>query len=209
MRQEFRRFTPACALLLTIITTTASTAGVVLPADGKDFRDARWGQTRQQVRQHEPGAPILNEGPLLVYAAVVSGRPCQVVYLFHDDKLCMGFYQWSDTHDELDPYFDDAKARRAELAAAWGDPQIERWDWEDPMFAGDRSLWAEALGLGLVRYELGWMTTRSIVALRMSGGSLKADIVVMYADRTCFPAGQELFGRFFARKVGVPTPYYR
>lgn len=216
MRLVFNRFLPACALILVaglalIATPAAATgeSGAPVPAAGQDFRTAVWGQSRQQVRRQEAAPPQLDEGPLLAFPATVAGQPCQVIYLFDDDKLCMGFYQWSDTHEDLAPYFDDARSRRSELAEAWGEPQIERWDWEDPLFAKEPELRAEALGLGLVKYELGWMTGRSIVALRMSGGNLKADLLVMYADRTCFPAGQELFRRFFARAVGVPTPYYR
>ena len=53
------------------------------------------------------------------------------------------------------------------------------------------------------------MSDRSIVALRMSGGNLLADILVLYADRTCFPDGQAAFGAFFADEVGIPSPYYR
>ena len=216
MRLDFNRFLPACALILVaglaLITTPPACAGessAPVPANGQDFRAATWGQSRHQVRRQEAATPQLDEGPLLAFRATVSGQPCQVIYLFDDDKLCMGFYQWSDTHEDLAPYFDDAKSRRSELAGAWGEPQIERWDWEDPMFAKEPEMRAEALGLCLVRYELGWMTGRSIVALRMSGGNLKADLLVMYSDRTCFPAGQELFHRFFNRTVGVPSPYYR
>jgi hypothetical protein len=53
------------------------------------------------------------------------------------------------------------------------------------------------------------MNARSLVALRLAGGDLKADILVMYADRRCFPRGQDAFGAFFADRVGVPSPYYR
>ena len=53
------------------------------------------------------------------------------------------------------------------------------------------------------------MTERSIVALRMSGGNLQADILLMYADRRSFPRGQETFGNFFAGTIGLPSPYYR
>lgn len=207
MRLEIRRLLPILAFFL-IIGAHAAPASP-LPVAGQDFREAAWGQSRQQIRRQENAPPSLDEGPLLAFEAEAAGRPCRVVYLFDDDRLCMGFLQWSDIHEDLAPYFDDARTLRDELAGAWGDPPIERWDWEDPVFAEDPALRAEALGLGLVRYELGWMADRSIVALRMSGGNLKADLVVMYADRTCFPAGQELFGRFFAARVGVPTPYYR
>lgn len=217
MRQENRRLLPSLVLLLAsgallAVPQPASAnedAAPPVPAGGKDFRAAVWGQSRQQVRRFETAPPHLDEGPLLAFAATAAGQPCQVIYLFQNDRLCMGFYQWSDTHADLAPYFDDAAARRADLARAWGEPQIERWDWEDPMFKQEPSLRAEALGLGLVRYELGWLTERSLIALRMSGGSLKADLVLMYADRTCFPVGQELFGKFFADKIGLPTPYYR
>ncbi|HOX26201.1 MAG TPA: hypothetical protein PLL30_08435 [Candidatus Krumholzibacteria bacterium] len=208
MRTFFDR-SAVLAALLVATSAVAASAEVSLPARGADFRNVDWGASRQLVRQSERPAPVVNDGPLLVFPATVCGQPCQIVYFFQDDRLCLGFYQWSDTHDDLDAYFADAAARRDELAAAWGEPQIEKWDWEDPMFAEDPSLRAEALGLGLVRYELGWMAGRSIVALRMSGGNLEGDILVMYADRTCFPTGQDAFADFFARRVGVPTPYYR
>ncbi len=208
MRPLFDRLHVLSALLLATAALASAADGPV-PSGDNDFRQAVWGQTRQQVRNLEGPAPTLNEGPLLVFPATVSGEPCQVIYMFRDDKLCMGFYQWSDTHDDLAPYFDDAAMRRDELSAVLDEPQIEKWDWEDPMFEEDPTMHAEALGLGLVRYELGWMSERSIVALRMSGGNLKADILVMYADRTCFPSGQEIFGTFFADTIGLPSPYYR
>jgi hypothetical protein len=180
-----------------------------VPATGRDFRAAVWGQARSEIRRQETGAPYLDLGPLLGFRTTVAGQPCQVIYLFQDDQLCMGFYQWSDTNGQLAPYFGDAATRREELVDAWGEPAIEHWDWDDPMFSEEPSERAQALGLGLVRYEMGWLTGRSLIALRLSGGSLKADLVVMYADKTCFPAGQELYGQFFANKVGEPQPYYR
>ena len=187
----------------------ADIAAPPVPADGADFRAVRWGASAAAVRKSEPGSLLAAEGPLLVFRATAAGHDCRVIYFFRDDKLCMGFYQWSDTHADLAPYFDDATALRAQLSAVYDEPPIERWDWDDPMFAEQPDLRAEALGLGLVRYELGWMSERSIVALRLSGGDLKADILVMYADRRCFPDAQNTFGAFFSGKVGVPTPYYR
>ncbi|MEZ4389266.1 MAG: hypothetical protein R3D98_17100 [Candidatus Krumholzibacteriia bacterium] len=177
--------------------------------DGADVRRVRWGMSPGEVRRREPGTPTIIDGSLLIFPTRVNDQPCTVSYLFHQDKLCMVFYQFSDIHEELGPYFDEVEQVKAELVAHHGEPQIDRWDWEDPLFAQDPELKAEALGLGLVRYELGWMTDRSLVAVRMSGGNLKADILVMYADVNCFPAGQEGFGDLFAAVVGLPSPYFR
>jgi hypothetical protein len=207
-----RPFSCRASLVTVLILATAAAvwaSDAPLPTGDHDFRAATWGMTRQQVRASEPGRASHAGGPLLVYPTEVAGQPCQVIYLFHQDRLCMGFYQWSDIHDDLAAYFTDAEGLRDALAAAWQDPQIEKWDWEDPIFQDDPAMRAEALGLGLVRYELGWMIDRSIVAMRMSGGNLQGDIVIMYADRTCFPSGQAAFGDFFADTVGLPSPYYR
>lgn len=211
MRSSPRAAWPIYLLILLIIApcTTAWADGDIAPLDGKDFRQASWGQTRQQVRASESSKPHLDDGPLMAFPATVANHPCQVLYLFRDNKLCMGFFQFSDIDANLNSYFTAATLLRKELVEAWEEPQVEKWDWEDPMFAEDPELRAEALGLGLVNYEVGWMIDRSIAALRMSGGNLKADIVVMLADRTSFPAGQDVFGEFFANTVGVPSPYYR
>jgi hypothetical protein len=178
-------------------------------ADGCDVRKVRWGMSMSEVRRVEAGKPTEIEGALLLYPTTVNDQPCTVSYLFHRGRLCMVFYQFSDIFDELPPYFDEIARVRDELSDVHGEPQIDRWDWEDPMFAEDPSLRAEALGLGLVRYELGWMTPRSLVAVRMSGGNLQADILVMYADVSCFPSGQSAFGELFASAVGLPSPYFR
>ena len=199
-------------LLITLIIMPGATAlayGDIAPQDGKDFRQASWGQTPQQVRASESGKLVLDDGPILIFEATAANHPCRAIYLFKENKLCMGFIQFSDIDADLNSYFTAATLLRKELVAAWEEPQVEKWNWEDPMFAEDPELRAEALGLGLVNYEVGWMIDRSIAALRMSGGNLKADIVIMLADRTSFPAGQDVFGEFFANTVGVPSPYYR
>jgi hypothetical protein len=208
MRPLFDRSLLVAALMLAI-TAGLPAAERPLPVSGHDFRAADWGMSSDEVRRSEPAAPSLGDGPLLAFPAEVGGHPCQVIYLFQTNRLCMGFYLWSDIHDDLAAYFDDAAALRDVLAVAWQEPQIEKWDWEDPMFRDDPEMRAEALGLGLVRYELGWMTDDSIVALRMSGGNLEGDILLMYADRTCFPSGQEAFRSFFSDRIGLPSPYYR
>jgi hypothetical protein len=188
----------------------ATTApGAPLPAENADFRAARWGMSAAEVRRTEAAAPELAEGPLLVFPATVAGQPCRVVYFFRRDELCMGFYQWSDTRDDLSAYYHDADALRAQISAAYDEPPIENWNWEDPMFAEEPEMRAEALGLGLMSYELGWMNEHSIVAMRLSGGNLQADILIMYADRRCFPRSQDVFGAFFSDEIGVPSPYYR
>ncbi len=202
------------ARLIVAMGLVAMLANPILAArfdtdEGADVRRVRWGMSPREVKAREPGSPTVVEGSLLIYPTRVDDQPCSVSYLFNQDKLCMVFYQFSDIHPELATYFDEVELVKAELVARHGEPQIDRWDWEDPMFADDPDLKAEALGLGLVRYELGWMTDRSLVALRMSGGNLKADILVMYADVACFPSGQDGFGNLFAAVVGLPSPYFR
>ena len=187
----------------------AAAADAPLPGSGHDFRAANWGMARQEVRRSEPAAPSVNDGPMLAFPAKGNGQPCQVIYLFQAGRLCMGFYLWSNIHEDLSTYFDDAEVLHDLLVERWDAPQIEKWDWEDPMFQDDPAMRAEALGLGLVRYELGWMTGSSIVAMRMSGGNLEGDILLMYADRTCFPSGQEAFKAFFTDRIGLPSPYFR
>lgn len=197
--------------LLFLITATVAVGGMVppTPVDGADFMQMRWGMSRGQVNRLTPEPPDLNDGPMLVYPDTIAGQPCRVVYVFLEDKLCLGFLQFSDTHAELAPYFDDADRLRGLVSKEYDEPQIDKWAWADPTFAEDPALKSEALGLGLVTYELGWMSDRSIVAMRMSGGDMKADILLMYADRRCFPGGQDAYGAFFSDRIGLPSPYFR
>ncbi|MBD3222967.1 hypothetical protein GF314_17190 [bacterium] len=198
-------------LVSTVLALLAGSAAAerFTTADGCDVREVRWGMSMSEVRRVETGEPTEIGGTLLLYPTTVNDQPCTVSYLFDRGRLCMAFYQFSDIFEEPALYFDEVAHVRDELSAAHGAPHIDKWHWEDPMFAEDPSLKADALGLGLVQYELGWMTDRSIVALRMAGGNRQADILVMYADRRCFPSGQEAFGDFFASAIGLPSPYYR
>lgn len=200
-----------CSLLIALVTLAqaADPGRRFDTAEDADVRRVRWGMPVREVRNLEPGTPKLVQDALVIYGTTTNDQPCTISYLFREGKLCMVFYQFSDLFDDLLPYFDEVQRVRDELVARHGDPQIDRWDWEDPMFAEDPQLKGEALGLGLVRYELGWMTERSLVAVRMSGGSLKADIMVMYADASQFPAGQDRFDEVFTSVVGLPSPYFR
>ena len=179
------------------------------PAAGCDFRRARWGMAPDEVRGVEAGPPAIVESSLLGWQRTLGGQPCTVTYLFLEDRLCMGVFQFSNTHARLSPYFDDAATFRDELTALHGEPHLEKWRWADDVFANDRALWGEALGFGLVHYELGWAAGQSLVAMRMSGGNAQADIVVLMADLRCFAESRRAFADFFAEKVGLPSPYFR
>jgi len=196
-------------MLFTLSTLATAADSRFAPAEGADFRQARWGMSVREVRTSEPGAPAIVEDDLRSWPTRVGGQPCLVSYLFLEGRLCMGIYQFSDTHQDLQPYFDDAATFRDELVALHGEPQIEKWRWADDVFKHDRALWGESLGFGLVHYELGWAGARSLVALRLSGGNTKADIVVLMADLRCFAESRRAFAELFAEKVGLPSPYFR
>ncbi len=197
------------AVVLTAAAMAAPTGNRFAAAAGCDFRHARWGMTVAEVRAAEPGTPFQADGSLVCWQTDVGGQPCTVSYFFHQDRLCLGIYQFSDTNDELSHYFDDAKTYRNELVTLYGDPGLEKWRWADETLANDRSLWAETLGFGLMTYELGWLHGRNLVAMRMSGGSVKADIVILVASPACFAEGRRDFAGYFSRVIGDASPFFR
>jgi hypothetical protein len=86
---------------------------------------------------------------------------------------------------------------------------VENWNWADEDFEKDRADWGNVLGLGLMSYELAWLTPQSIVALRLSGGNLQGDFLIMYSSRDLFNEARKAFEIYFTDHVGAPTPYFR
>ena len=174
-----------------------------------DFRDARWGQSAREVQSLEDKAPIFRDDHLVIYRDVVHDLPADVIYYFMDGRLIMGFAHFLVSHDDLAIYFDDYESIKTILARKIGIPEVENWQMSLPELEEDQSLWGEALGFGLMKVEAGWLLGDSGVALRLSGGNLQGELMLLQFSRDDMNRGRSVFRDYFAQIMGVPNQYFR
>jgi len=204
-----RRSLVKYAVVAVILTIPAVTLANWLPTTGFDFRDNHWGNSRAAVKLAESRPPVREDDLLLVYPAKVEGIDCVLVYMFLADRLCAGFYQLSDYRNDNNEYFDDLDGVKDKLVTGLGNPEVENWNWADDPFERSRDLWGDSLGFGLVAVDAGWVTERSIVSYRLSGGNFSGDLLLMYADLQSFDNFRLTYDHYFASKAGDYTPFFR
>ncbi len=67
-----------------------------------DFRKARWGMTKAQVRATEPGSPYLEQDGNLLYLAEMYSIPASIAYMFTNGILTMAGLEFPDAQKNVD-----------------------------------------------------------------------------------------------------------
>ena len=174
-----------------------------------DFRDALWGQTPAEVQRQESAPPFYRDDHLVIYRGEFQDTPADVIYYFLNDKLVMGFVHLLLDHEDLAAYFDDYEAVKSALGRQVGVPDAENWQMSLPELEEDHSLWGDALGFGLIKVEAGWLLGDSGLALRLSGGNLQGQLMLVQFSRQDMNAGRAAYRDYFAQMIGVPNKYFR
>ncbi len=187
-----------------------------LPAFGQnsanaegDFRSALWGQSPQDVELLEDSPPFYKDQSLLIFHDEFQGMPSEVIYFFLENRLIMGFTHLLPNHDDLDDYFTDYEKVKDALGKNLGTPDVENWQMSLPDLENDRSLWADALGFGLIKVEAGWLTSGTGIAVRLSGAGFKGHLATIHFSLDHLNAGRMAYKDYFAGEIGVPNEYFR
>ena len=176
---------------------------------GGDFRGAHWGQSPAEIERLEAQAPFRRDEEMLIFHGEVDQTPTEVIYFFVADRLVMGFTHLLADPENLDDYFDIYDRVKGLMAGSLGAPAAENWQMSLPDLQEDRSMWAEALGFGLIKVEAGWLTRDTGVALRLSGENFKGHLMTVYFSREDMNAGRLAYRDYFARNMGVPNRYFQ
>lgn len=195
------------AAVLAISPLTVAAQNPVIT--GGDFRGAHWGQSQVEVVQLEAQAPFRRDKQMVIFHGEVEQSPAEVIYFFVADRLVMGFTHLLADPEDLDDYFVTYERLKEMMAKSLGAPAVENWQMSLPDLQEDRSMWAEALGFGLIKVETGWLTKDTGVALRLSGENFKGHLMTVYFSRVDMNAGRLAYKDYFARNMGVPNKYFR
>jgi hypothetical protein len=204
---KLRSGTIALVLLMAVEALTASAQKPI--TTGGDFRGARWGQSPLEVEALEAKAPFRRDKQLVIFHDEFQGTPTEVVYLFLNDKLVMGFTHLLLKHEDLNLYFTDYEQVKDALARSLGAPAVENWQLSLPELEGDKSLWPEALGFGLIKVEAGWIYRDTGIAVRLSGGNFQAHLMTVHFKVDDMNAGRAAFKDYYAQNIGVPNKYFQ
>lgn len=204
------KFGAGIAVLVWITLAGALSASAQISATGEgNFRSAKWGQSPAEVKNLEEIPPFYKDKNLLIFHDKFQDTPTEVIYFFLDNRLIMGLTHLLPNHDDLNQYFTDYEKVKAVLGENLGTPDIENWQMFLPDLENDRSLWAEALGFGLIKVETGWMMGDTGIAIRLSGANFKGHLTTLHFSLDDMNAGRLAYKDYFAEEIGVPNEYFR
>jgi hypothetical protein len=134
--------------------TAAPTSTAPAPDDAgassADFRQVKWGMSKDEVAATEQSKPIHDEKNLLVYEnQTVLGLDALVSYMFDEYGLCTEAYCLFDVNQEdAEALVRDYRKLKAELFRAYGEPTYDHTaedsdDIPSVVASGEESLTAE------------------------------------------------------------------
>ncbi len=143
-----------------------------------DFRNTRWGMSKEDVLASESGKPVVQTDPQLGYFTEILDKNIYVAFIFDNDRLVSTLYALRDMREKLEDSFKDFEDFKQVLTMKYGEPNAGQGDvWADPSFGGedalktlllDRSKYEEALRQGQILHAAMWKTDRSWIKVALS-----------------------------------------
>ncbi len=150
------------------------------PADNSDlgdFRHARWGMSKDQIKAIEGASPDpdlqkLTNGngvDALCYKTDYSGYDVLFEYQFSNDSLNRGFYEFNISHSDDNLWLVDFMQIKRILDARYLPADKEYTSWYDNGYKNDPSQWGFAIKAGQMEKVAEWHTSQSHIILDLHG----------------------------------------
>ena len=157
--------------------------------DDCDFRAGHWGDSMDEILQHETGSGEKFSDGMVVKNIQVNGISAEANYVLDDDdSLIMGVYEFTNSEYSDATYITNYNSLKESLTAKYGTPKSDRIIRLSSL-AGYTDA-AGALSLGLVQYLTVWETDRTTIKLAMKAedySSIKTYIFYVSNDYQSTP----------------------
>jgi hypothetical protein len=143
-----------------------------------DFRNTRWGMSKEDVLESESGEPVVKIDTQIGYFTEILDKNIYVAFIFDDEQLVSALYALRDTREKLDDSFKDFENFKKILIMKYGEPNAGQGDiWADPSFGDegtlkalllDRSKYEEALEQGQILHAAMWKADKTWIKVALS-----------------------------------------
>ena len=153
-----------------------------------DFRKAKWGMTKKQVKKKEKGT-IFKEwtedgSDLLAYRDKLADLTCVIGYIFVDKKLVRGKYMFTHEHINQNDYIADYKNLKEYMEKKYSVPKEDKIFWKDDLYKYDYQNWGMAISAGHLVYYSKWETSSTEITLILSGDNFKINLGIEYQSKS-------------------------
>lgn len=168
----------------TSTTSLPSSSTPTVSTDTTDFRRARWGMTKEEVRRTESAQPLDEGENYLAYWGTLGGKSVVYVFTFKGGRLYAGAYRLAEDHSNFNLYVDDFNDWKRLLQEKYGKPLYDRREWKGgtSIYKDTPEDWGWAVALGHLRFEAAWKTERSWIAIVLAGDNYEAWVQIFYYD---------------------------
>lgn len=99
-----------------------------------DFRQTRWGMTKEEVTKSEKLKMIFELNNKFFYKTSVANRNCNLIYDFENNSLKAGVYIFDIEHTNKNEYIDDYSTLQDMLVNKYGQPKENLKIWKNPLY---------------------------------------------------------------------------
>jgi hypothetical protein len=149
---------------------------------GQDFRDYKWGETKEKIKASEELKLLEESDEMLVYSGSIASKACFIGFILDDDILTRGAYFLNETYVNENKYVDDFYYIKELLTKKYGEPELEGENWSNELFKNDKKDWGIALKSGHVTFVANWMTEKTQIELIVSAENRKVSSIILYKD---------------------------
>lgn len=161
---------------------------IVLPiyqtfAKESDFRNARWGMTKTEVKQLENSILRFENDNSLFYNGVrIKYLEFELLYRFTNNKLTSAYYSSITEHTNKNDYISDYKTLKTLLTQKYGEPIEDKVVWKDDLYKGDNEE-GFAVSVGHLFYYANWETESTEVDLTLWGNNYEVKLMLSYSGK--------------------------
>lgn len=153
---------------------------VIVPGD---FRNAKWGDLSQQVKNSESSDFVYEENEFMVYKGKVANLESLIYYNFVNDTLYQGLYLINEKHTNSNEYIYDFEALKSLLIEKYGEPKHDETIWKSNLYKDDVNHYGLAVSSGHLMYVANWQTELTDIKLILNGDNFECKLTIFYNSR--------------------------
>lgn len=164
---------------------------VVEERKGLSFRNAKWGDTKEEVIRYETLTnPEINDDSI-IYETKLDNKNVYLYYAFKNDKLIGALYSLNEntqTYYKMQ-YYDDWKKL---ITKKYGSPNLDK-KYKLSYVADYCSDEAQAIECGFIEYRSEWKNKNTNIRLLLQKGEETPNLLLLYYDKNYNPSDSNGF----------------